>query len=128
MVPEKGSSTTFHKGNVSATTQSQSTLVTRTKQKDSRTSLDIGALIGGILGACSMIIVLALLIVCKIRSKRIFTESNTNNYEDTTRVNFSTSTYEDLDNTKHTNLTATINQTCDIDESSAPVYEEVNKN
>ncbi|CAG2219534.1 DIRC2 [Mytilus edulis] len=86
----------------------------------------IGAVIGGILAACFMIIVLAVLIVCKIRSKGIFTESNTNNYEDTSRVNFSTATYEDLDNTKHTNLTATTNQACDIDDSSAPVYEEGN--
>ncbi|CAG2210612.1 unnamed protein product [Mytilus edulis] len=113
-------------GNTSAPTQSQSTLDKGTMQTDS--SFDIGAVIGGILAACFMIIVLAVLIVCKIRSKGIFTESNTNNYEDTSRVNFSTATYEDLDNTKHTNLTATTNQACDIDDSSAPVYEEVNTN
>lgn len=62
------------------------------------------------------------------RSKGIFTDSNTHNYEDTSRVNFSTATYEDLDNAKHTNLTATTNQACDISDSSAPVYEEVNRN
>lgn len=62
------------------------------------------------------------------RSKGIFTDLNTHNYEDTSRVNFSTATYEDLDNAKHTNVTATTNQACDISDSSAPVYEEVNKN
>ncbi|CAC5412683.1 unnamed protein product [Mytilus coruscus] len=87
-------------------------------------SISIGAVIGGILDACSMIIVLAAM----VRSKGIFTESNTHNYEDTSRVYFSTTTYEDLDKTNHKSLTATSNQTCDIDESIAPVYEEVNEN
>ncbi|CAG2185252.1 unnamed protein product [Mytilus edulis] len=127
-VPDRVISTTNPEGNLSATIKSQSTRVTKKMQKDSRSSFDKGAVIGGILGACSMIIVLAVLIVCKIRSKGIFTDSNTHNYEDTSRVNFSTATYEDLDNAKHTNLTATTNQACDISDSSAPVYEEVNKN
>ncbi|CAG2239196.1 unnamed protein product [Mytilus edulis] len=88
------------------------------------------AVIGGVLGACSMIAVLVVLIVCKVRSKGIFAESNTQDYEDTSHVNFSTTTYDDLDSTKHTNTTSTStsNRTFDIDESSTPVYEEVNKN
>ncbi|XP_052059264.1 uncharacterized protein LOC127699913 [Mytilus californianus] len=124
-IPKKGSSTTFHKGDEFTSTKSQNTLATR---KGSNASFDINAVIGGTLGACSLIIVLVVLIVCKVRSKGIFTDSNTHNYEDTSRVNFSTTTYEDLDNKKHTNLTATTNQTCVIDEASTPVYEEVNKN
>ncbi|CAC5422686.1 unnamed protein product [Mytilus coruscus] len=80
---------------------------------------------GGVLGASSMVALLAVLIVCKVRSKGIFTESNTHDYEDTIRVNISTTTYEDIDNTKHKSETATSNRTCDIDKSVAPVYEEV---
>ncbi|VDH93665.1 Hypothetical predicted protein [Mytilus galloprovincialis] len=89
-----------------------------------------GAVIGGVLGAFSMIAVLVMLIVCKVRSKGIFAESNTQDYEDTSHVNFSTTTYDDLDSTKHTNTTSTstLNRTFKIDESSTPVYEEVNKN
>ncbi|CAC5394564.1 unnamed protein product [Mytilus coruscus] len=114
-------------GDEFTSTKSQNTLATRKIKKGSNASFDIGAVIGGTLGACSLIIVLVVLIVCKVGSKGIFTDSNTHNYEDTSRVNFSTSTYEDLGNTKHTNLSATTNQTCVIDEASTPVYEEVNK-
>ncbi|VDI66546.1 Hypothetical predicted protein [Mytilus galloprovincialis] len=89
-----------------------------------------GAVIGGVLGACSMIAVLVVLVVCKVRSKGIFAESNTQDYEDTSHVNFSTKTYDDLDSTKHTHTTSTStsNRTFEIDESSTPVYEIVNKN
>ncbi|CAG2193470.1 unnamed protein product [Mytilus edulis] len=67
--------------------------------------------------------------VCK-KIKGHFAESNTQNYEESSRVNFSTTTYDDLDSTKHKNttVTSTTNRTFDIDESSTPVYEEVNKN
>lgn len=63
------------------------------------------------------------------RSKGIFAESNSQDYEDTSHVNFSTTTYDELDSTKHTNTTSTstLNRTFKIDESSTPVYEEVNK-
>lgn len=61
------------------------------------------------------------------RSKDAFRDSNTHDYEDTSRVKFSTAAYEDLDNTKHKSQTATSNRTCDIEESHAPVYDEVNE-
>ncbi|CAG2200830.1 unnamed protein product [Mytilus edulis] len=112
---------------VLATTQGQSTLNTRKMKKYSSSSLDIGAVIGGVLGTCSLITVLAGLIVCKVRSKGMFTESNTHNYEDTSRVNFSNTTYEDLHNTKQKVAKATSNQNYDIVEDSAPVYDEVNE-
>ncbi|VDI68639.1 Hypothetical predicted protein [Mytilus galloprovincialis] len=85
-----------------------------------------GTVIGGILGACFIIIVLAVLIVRKVRLKRMLTESNNRDYEEVSRVSFSKTTYEDLINTNHNILTAIPTQTCDIDDTSAPVYEEVN--
>ncbi|VDI68642.1 Hypothetical predicted protein [Mytilus galloprovincialis] len=87
----------------------------------------IGALIGGVLGAVSLIILTAVLIVCKVRSKGIFTKSNTRDYEDTSHVNCSATTYKEIDNIKHKSETAITNQACDIDESLVPVYEEVNE-
>ncbi|CAC5422654.1 unnamed protein product [Mytilus coruscus] len=104
-----------------------STTGENTYYTDVVTDSKYGVMIGGVLGTCSMITVLAVLIVCKVRAKEIFTESNTYHYEDTSRVNISTTIYEDLENTKHKSATATSNQTCVINESIAPVYDEVNK-
>lgn len=61
------------------------------------------------------------------RSKVIFAKSSSDNYEDTTRVNFSTTTYDDLDNETNRGATVTSNQNCDIDEYITPVYNEVNE-
>ncbi|CAC5394566.1 unnamed protein product [Mytilus coruscus] len=94
---------------------------------DKRSYQSTGLVIGGVLGAFSMITVLVVLIVCKVRSKGMFTVSNTRDYEDTHRENFQQTTYQDLDNTNQMSLTATSNQTSGIDESSVPVYEEINQ-
>lgn len=56
----------------------------------------------------------------------MLSESNNHDYEDFSRVSVSKTTYEDLDNINHNSLTAIPTQTCDIDDTSAPVYEEVN--
>ncbi|CAC5397641.1 unnamed protein product [Mytilus coruscus] len=114
-------------GTASSTTPSQRLIAVGKPEKGSSTSFHTGAVIGGILGAFAMVAVLAVLIVRKLRSKGIFTESNTHDYDDTSRVKFSKTTYEDLEKTNHKSLTATTNQTCDVDESSAPIYEEVQK-
>lgn len=42
-------------------------------------------------------------------------------------MNFSTTTYEDIGNTKHKSERAKTNQACDINESVVPVYEEVHE-
>ncbi|CAG2185253.1 unnamed protein product [Mytilus edulis] len=60
-------------------------------------------------------------------SKGILTKSNTRDYEDTSHVNCSATTYKEIDNIKHKSETAITNQACDIDESVVPVYEEVNE-
>ncbi|VDI13310.1 Hypothetical predicted protein [Mytilus galloprovincialis] len=65
-------------------------------------STSIGAVIGGILGACSLLAVAAVLIVCKLRSNGIFKEAGNN----------------DKGNT---------NQTYGVGETSTAVYAVVNK-
>ncbi|CAG2251813.1 unnamed protein product [Mytilus edulis] len=94
---------------------------------DKRSYQSTGTVIGGVLGACSMITVVVVLIVCKARSKSMFTVSNTRDYEDIHRENLQQTTYEDLDNTNQIGLTATNNQTSVIVESSLSVYEEINQ-
>lgn len=66
-------------------------------------------------------------LILHYRSKGIFTKSNTRDYEDTSHVNCSATTYDDLDCTKHTDAIATSNRNCDIDEHISPVYDEVNE-
>ncbi|XP_052086095.1 uncharacterized protein LOC127723489 [Mytilus californianus] len=68
-----------------------------------------GAVIGGILGTCSLLTVSALLIVCKIRSKGIFKKSNKYEKGETSKLHFSKTTNQGSSNTadrKSTSLTS----------------------
>ncbi|CAC5387692.1 unnamed protein product [Mytilus coruscus] len=78
---------------------------------------------------CTETIIKKKKIRCQVipESKGIYTESNTHDNEDTSRVNFSTTTYEDMDCTNHKRATTTSNQTHDIDESIAPVYDDIHE-
>ncbi|CAC5412558.1 unnamed protein product [Mytilus coruscus] len=87
-----------------------------------------GAVIDGILGACFILAVSAVLIVCKIRSKRIFQKSDKCDNGGTIQLQCSKSNYQDSNNTsERTSAIPTTNQTYGLDETSTAVYAVVNK-
>ncbi|CAC5423546.1 unnamed protein product [Mytilus coruscus] len=100
-----------------------------TFQKSSGTSPSPGAVIGGLLGACSVIVLLAVLIVCKVRSIGVFKESSKHDKQETSQMEFSKSPYQDSNITtdKRSTTTTTSNETYGLSENSTPVYAVVNK-
>ncbi|VDI66517.1 Hypothetical predicted protein [Mytilus galloprovincialis] len=87
-----------------------------------------GAVIGGVLVACSVIAVLSVLNVCKIRPQGLFTESSNHVYEDTGQVISSKTIYDDVvNNTRNKNTTTASTETYDIHESSSSVYNNIDE-
>ncbi|CAC5400083.1 unnamed protein product [Mytilus coruscus] len=85
------------------------------------------AVIGGIIGACFILAVLAVLIVCKIRSKGIFEESNTYQKGETNQLHFSKTINQELTNTRNRkNTPSTSRQINDICETGTLGYSVVN--
>ncbi|CAC5420808.1 unnamed protein product [Mytilus coruscus] len=93
-----------------------------------KNSTSTGAVIGGILGACSILAISAVLIVCKLRSKGIFKESNNYDNGNTNHAHFSKTIGQDSNSISDiTNAITTSNQTYGIGETSTVVYAVVNK-
>ncbi|VDI50582.1 Hypothetical predicted protein [Mytilus galloprovincialis] len=87
-----------------------------------------GAIIGGILGACCILFVSAVLIVCKIRSKGIFKETTKSVKEDINQTHFSNTIYQDSNNIlDKTSAMPTSHQTYGLAGACTPVYAVVNK-
>ncbi|XP_063405668.1 uncharacterized protein LOC134689632 [Mytilus trossulus] len=96
--------------------------------EDGSSSKLIGAVIGGLLGACSVIALLVVLIVCKFRSIGVFKESSTNDQEEPSQMEFSKATYQDSNIAKDNKSTKpTSNETYGLVENSTAVYAVVNK-
>ncbi|CAC5422649.1 unnamed protein product [Mytilus coruscus] len=96
--------------------------------KEGNNSRTIGAVIGGLLGACSVITLLGVLIVCKLRSIGIFKESSKHHKQETSQIQFSKTTYQDSNNTTDKrSTTTTSNETYGLAENSTAVYAVVNK-
>ncbi|XP_076082979.1 uncharacterized protein LOC143054019 isoform X2 [Mytilus galloprovincialis] len=91
-------------------------------------STSIGAMIGGILGACCILFVSAVLIICKIRSKGIFKETTKSVKEDTNQTHFSNIIYQDSNNTSdRTSAVSLSNQIYGLSGANTSVYAVVNK-
>ncbi|CAC5422645.1 unnamed protein product [Mytilus coruscus] len=90
-----------------------------TQEKEKSNSQSTGAVIGGILGACSILVVSAVLIVCKLRSKGIFKESDTYENGETSQLHFSNTNNQDSTNTRNRKIN-------DLFETSASRYSVVN--
>ncbi|XP_052059261.1 uncharacterized protein LOC127699911 [Mytilus californianus] len=85
-----------------------------------------GAVIGGILGACFILTVSTVLIVCKIRSKGIFNESDKHENRETSQLHFSKTSNRDLTNTtKGTSTALASTKTNDSCEMRTLVYSAV---
>ncbi|XP_052059260.1 uncharacterized protein LOC127699910 [Mytilus californianus] len=96
--------------------------------KQGSNSKIIGAVIGGLLGACSVVALLAVLIVCKVRSIGVFKETSKQNKQETSKMQFSKIAYQDSNNTTDkTSTTSTSNETHGLAENSTAVYAVVNK-
>ncbi|CAG2195936.1 unnamed protein product [Mytilus edulis] len=88
----------------------------------------IGAVIGGLLGACSVITLLAVLIACKFRSIGVFKESSTIDKQEPSQMEFSKATYQDSNVTTDNRSTKpTSNETYGLVENSTAVYAVVYK-
>ncbi|VDI68640.1 Hypothetical predicted protein [Mytilus galloprovincialis] len=91
-------------------------------------STSVGVVIGGILGACCILFITAVLVVCKIRSKGIFKQTTKCVKEDTTQTNFSNTIYQDPnEKTDRTSAMSLSNQTYGLNGANTPVYAVVNK-
>ncbi|CAC5422682.1 unnamed protein product [Mytilus coruscus] len=127
----------FSHGNSKISFQSTASLfstktVSRNGQREKgNKSLFTGAVIGGIIGACSILAVLAVLIVCKIRSKGIFKESYTYQKGETNKLHFSKTIDQNLtytSNGKNTQSTSRkINDICETGTSGYSVVNNLNK-
>ncbi|CAG2195935.1 unnamed protein product [Mytilus edulis] len=101
--------------------------------EEGSSSKPIGAVIGGLLGACSVITLLAVLIACKFSnlgymSIGVFKESSTIDKQEPSQMEFSKATYQDSNVTTDNRSTKpTSNETYGLVENSTAVYAVVYK-
>ncbi|XP_076083276.1 uncharacterized protein LOC143054233 isoform X1 [Mytilus galloprovincialis] len=102
-----------------ASMYSTETVLHNGQREKGNNSILTGAVIGGIISACSILVVIAALIACKIRSNGILKESNTFEKGETSQLHFSNTINQDSTNTRKRKVN-------DLCETSASEYSVVN--